>query len=213
MTWVGLLFISQGTVLQLKHMSEILGYLSGILIILSCIPYIRDILLLKTKPQRATWFIWMVLLTIAFFAQLSKGGTWSLIATGVDWLGVFIIFILSIKYGIGGTSKLDKMALVGAGIGLIIWYFTKEPLFALIITIFIDFIAAMLTVIKTYRQPETETFIAYMICGTGGLLGAFAVGEFNLSLLLFPIWICICNYGIGMTIILGRKRIASKLAR
>ncbi len=191
-------------------MQEILGYGSGILIALSCIPYIRDILLLKTKPQRMTWFIWAVLLSIAFFAQLSKGGTWSLITTGVDWLGVVIIFILSIKYGMGGATRLDKTALAGAGIGLILWYLTSEPLFAILITIFIDFIAGMLTILKTYKQPETETYIAYMICGTGGLLGTLSVGESNFSLIIFPLWICLFNYAIGITVLLGRRRLFLK---
>ncbi|MES2023282.1 MAG: hypothetical protein V4439_01225 [Patescibacteria group bacterium] len=191
-------------------MKEILGIGSGILIAISCIPYIRDILLHKTKPQRMTWFIWCILLTIAFVAQIFKGGTWSLITTGVDWLGVVTIFFLSIKYGMGGTRKLDKIALAGAGIGLIIWYFTNEPLFALLISVLIDFVAGMLTIIKTYKEPETETFIAYMICGTGGLLGVFSVGELNFSLILFPLWICLLNYAIGITVILGRRRLENK---
>ena len=191
-------------------MQEILGGVSGLLIALSCIPYIRDILLLKTRPQRMTWFIWMVLLTIAFFAQVSKGGTWSLITTGIEWLGVVVIFILSIKNGMGGATKLDKMALAGAGIGLILWYLTNEPFYALIITILIDFIAGMLTILKAYKEPETETFIAYMICGTGGLLGTLAVGKLNLSLIIFPLWICLFNYAIGITVLIGRKKLGLK---
>ena len=196
--------------IQLIYMREILGYGSGILIALSCILYIKDILLAKTKPQRMTWFIWVILLSIAFFAQLSKGGTWSLITTGIDWLGVVIIFILSIKRGMGGATKLDKMALVGAGVGLIIWYFTNEPLFAILITIFIDFIAGMLTILKTYKHPETETFVAYIICGTGGILGALAVGEMNFSLIIFPLWIGLFNYAIGITVLLGKRRLTQK---
>jgi len=191
-------------------MQEILGYISGGLIAISVIPYVRDILLGKTKPERATWFIWAVLLTIAFFAQLSEGGTWSLITTLIDWLGVVVIFILSIKYGMGGSTKLDKMALVGALIGLILWYITDEALVALFITVFIDALACMLTVVKTYKEPKTETVVAYIICGTGGLLGAISVGEINFSLLLFPLWIGISNYAIGITAILGRKRLALK---
>ncbi len=191
-------------------MQEILGYASGILIAISVIPYVRDIFLLKTKPERMTWFIWSVLLTIAFFAQFSEGGTWSLITTGVDWLGVVIIFILSIKYGMGGTTKLDKLALVGSGIGLLIWYLTNEPLFALLIVLLIDFSAGMLTIIKTYKEPATETLSAYLICGTGRLLGVLSVGEINFSLIIFPLWICILNYTIAATIILGKKRIVSK---
>ena len=111
----------------------------------------------------------------------------------------------------GGATKLDKIALAGAGAGLLLWYLTNEALFAIIITIFIDFIAGMLTILKTYKQPETETFIAYIICGTGGLLGVFAVGEINFSLIIFPLWICLFNYAIGITILLGRRKIDLKL--
>jgi hypothetical protein len=188
-------------------MQEILGYASGALIIISAIPYIRDIFLLKTKPERATWLIWSVLLLIAFFAQLAEGGTWSLITTAIDCLIVIIIFILSIKYGMGGTTKLDIVALAGAGIGLIVWYLTNEPLFALLITIFIDSLGGMLTIVKTYKEPTTETFSAYVICGTGGLLGAFSVGEMSFSLIIFPLWICILNYSIAMTIVLGKRKL------
>ena len=189
-------------------MQEILGYGSGVLIAISAIPYIRDIFLGKTKPERMTWFLWSVLLAIAFFAQISKGGTWSLITTGVDFLGVIIIFILSIKYGMGGMTKLDITALAGAMFGLLLWYITNEPLVALLITIFIDSLAGMLTIIKTYKEPYTETFRAYVICGTGGLLGALSVGEFNFSLIIFPLWICILNYAISLTIVLGKRKIA-----
>jgi hypothetical protein len=188
-------------------MQETLGTASGILIAISCIPYIRDILLHKTKPQRTTWLIWAVLLTIAFFAQLSEGGTWSLITTGVDWLGVVVIYILSVLYGMGGATRLDKIALASAGVGLLLWYLTNEPLFALLITIGIDFVAGLLTIIKTYKEPETETFVAYMICGTGGLLGTIAVWEWNFSLIIFPLWICLLNYAIGITILLGRRKV------
>lgn len=189
-------------------MEQTLGYLSGALITISIIPYVYDVLRGKTKPQRATWLIWSVLLMIAFFAQLAEGGTWSLITTGVDLLGVLIIFFLSIKKGMGGTSKLDIFALVGAGIGLLLWYLTNEPLAALLITIFIDFLGTMLTVIKTYKEPETETLNAYIICGTGGILGAVAVGEISFSLIIFPLWIGIMNYAIAVTILLGRRRLA-----
>lgn len=179
-------------------MQQILGYLSGALIALSCIPYIIDIFKKKTVPARATWFIWGILLTIAFFAQISEGGTWSLITTAIDWLGVILIFALSIKYGVGGTKRIDIFALIGAGVGLLIWYLTSNALYALLITIFVDFMGALPTLIKAYKEPETETWYAYLICGVGGILGALSVGSFDFSLYIFPLWIGIINSTIGI---------------
>ncbi|MBP7804624.1 MAG: hypothetical protein KA052_00160 [Candidatus Pacebacteria bacterium] len=189
-------------------MQQALGVLSGALIALSAIPYIRDIYRGKTTPQRMTWFIWIVLLTIAFFAQVAEGGTWSLITTFVDWLGVLIIFILSIKHGVGGTSKLDIAALIGACIGLILWYLTNNPMYALVITIVIDFFGGFLTMVKTHKDPHSETAVAYMICGTGGLLGAISVGKWDIALIIFPLWICLFNYTIGIISIVGKRKLA-----
>lgn len=192
----------------LFNMQETLGLTSGLLVTFAAVPYIRDILLRKTKPERATWFIWSVLLAIAFLAQLSKGAGWSLLLTAGDFTAVFIISILSIKYGVGGTTKFDIGTLIGAGIGLILWYLTKEALIALCITIFIDFLAGMLTITKTYRDPYSETFLTYMMCSFGALLSIFSVGNMDFSLLIFPIWICLINFTIGMTTILGKRKFA-----
>ena len=190
-------------------MQETLGYISGILVIISSIPYIRDIFLNKTTPERATWFIWSVLLAIAFFAQLSKGGTWSLLLTGADFATVLFIFILSIKRGVGGTTKLDIFSLVGAGVSLIIWYLTSDALYALLLIIIIDFLGGLPTLVKAYKDPYSETTIAYMICAFGALVGVFAVGELNFALLIFPAWICIFNFSIGLMTILGKKNLVN----
>ena len=188
-------------------MQEILGLISGLIVTLAAVPYIRDILSRKTRPERATWFIWSVLLSIAFFAQVSKGAEWSLLLTAGDFAAVFSIFILSIKYGVGGTTKFDIWTLIGAGFGLILWYLTNEALIALCITIFIDFLAGLLTITKTYRDPYSETFLTYMLCSFGAFLSIFSVGEMNFSLLLFPIWICVINFSIGITIILRKRQL------
>ncbi len=191
-------------------MQETLGYISGILVCLSAVPYIRDIIKKKTTPQRTTWLIWSVLLAIAFFAQLSKGGTWSLLLTAADFTTVLIIYILSFKYGVGGRTKFDIWALIGAGVGLLMWYITNEALTALLITIFIDFCGGALTLVKAYKDPYSETFIAYMICSLGAFFGVLSVGEFNFSLLIFPIWICLFNFSIGMATVLGKRKLRLK---
>jgi len=187
-------------------MLAISGYISAILSILMIAPYIRDIFLLKTKPERASWLIWTVLGFIAFFSQLAKGATDSLWLTGGQTLAVFIILMLSIKYGVGGLTKRDTRALVAAGIGLIIWYITQEAAWALLIVIAIDSVGTLLTAIKSYEDPESETFSTWIISGTSGIFGALAVGAFHPILLAYPIYIIIANYMIVVMILLGRRR-------
>lgn len=185
-------------------MLEIFGYISAILMILSVIPYIRSILKGKTKPHRMTWLIWSILTIIALFSQWAKGGTWSLLLTAGDAIAIIIVFIFSFKYGVYGFRKIDIVSLVGAGASLLLWYFTKEPAFALFLIILVDLIGASLTVVKAWHNPETENWVGWAICAVGGFLGFLAVGELNFILLSYPIYICFINLVMAI-IILARK--------
>ncbi|HAE36498.1 MAG: hypothetical protein UR85_C0007G0007 [Candidatus Nomurabacteria bacterium GW2011_GWF2_35_66] len=186
-------------------MLEFFGYLSGILMMLSVIPYARSILRGETKPQRMTWLIWTILILIAFFSQLAKGATWSLLLTAGDAIAILITFILSIKFGVGGFRKIDIISLFGAGFSLLLWYLTSEPAVALFLIILIDLIGVNLTVVKTWKNPETENWVAWAICGVGGLFGILSVGSFNLILLSYPLYICLANSTIAL-IVISRKK-------
>jgi hypothetical protein len=187
--------------------SEIAGYLSGIAILLSFVPYIKDIFLKKTKPERISWLIWSILGSIAFFSQFAKGASYSLVMTGIQTIGDLFIFILAIKYGLGGFLKRDIIALVGAGVSLFLWYITKEAAIALFIVIFIDAIGAILTVIKSYENPATETVSSWVLTGIGGLLACIAVGSFNFVLLAFPFYILLASLAILTAIKFGFRHL------
>ncbi len=188
-------------------MQEFFGYTSAILSIIMIIPYIVDIFKKTTKPERASWLIWTVLGLIAFFSQLAKGATDSLWLTAGQTVSVLIVFILSIKYGVGGLNQRDIKALIAAGVGLLLWALTKEALFALFIVIFIDFVGVFLTTTKAYKDPKSETISTWLMSGTSGIFGALAVGSFSFVLLAYPIYIVIANYIVVFAIILGKKSI------
>lgn len=188
------------------RMLQIFGLFSGFLSVVMYIPYLRDIFRHTTKPERASWLIWSMLGGIAFFSQLAKGATDSLWLTGVQTLGVFLIFLLSIRYGMGGLARRDIIALVAAGVGLILWYVTNEAAIALIFVIIIDAIGGWLTALKAYEDPASETLITWLLSGTSGIFAALAVGSLNYVLLAYPIYIAIINYIVVAAIVLGRRR-------
>ena len=170
------------------------------------VPYIRDIFLLKTQPQRASWFIWTVLGFISFFSQWAKGATDSLWLTGGQTLAVLIVVLLSIKYGTGGFSKRDIRALIAAGFGLVLWYLTSEAAFALAMVILVDSIGSLLTAIKVYHDPESETLSTWLMSGTSGIFGTLAVGSLSPILLAYPLYIVIANYSIASAMLLGKRK-------
>lgn len=187
-------------------MLQLFGYTSAVLSIVMIIPYVRDILRLETKPERGSWFIWMVLGFIAFFSQLAKGATDSLWLTAGQTLAVLIIFVLSLKFGYGGLGKRDVQGLVGAAFGLMLWYLTREASYALIFVILVDSIGSFLTIIKSYKDPASETLITWLMSGTSAIFGMLAVGSLNLILLAYPLYLVVANYVIVGAILLGRMR-------
>ncbi len=185
------------------NLLTIFGVVSGVLSAICYVPYIRDIFKGSTKPERATWFIWSVLTVILLFAQLAKGATNSIWLTVVQALGVTVIFILSLWFGEGGLQRKDIVALGVATIGLVAWFITKDAAVALWLTIFIDFSGAILTIIKAYQEPETETQSTWIISSIAGLFGTLAVGSFSLGLLAFPVYVFLVNLAVFLAIRLG----------
>ena len=187
-------------------MLQIFGIVSAMLTIICLVPYVIDIFKLKTKPERASWLIWSVLGFIAFFSQLAKGATDSLWLTGAQTFVVLVVFLLSLKYGVGGLMKRDIIALIVAGMGIILWLLTKEAAVALFIVIAVDFAGSVLTMIKSYEDPGSETLITWVLSGTSGVFGALSVGGWNLILLSYPIYIWLINYFIAGAVILGKRK-------
>ena len=185
---------------------QLFGYTAGIVSIVGIIPYLRDIFRGTTKPERASWFIWSVLGGIAFFSQYAKGATDSLWMTGAQTLIVIVVFLLATRYGMGGFARRDIFALCAAAVGLVLWYFTQEAAVALFIVIFIDAIGSLLTAIKSYAAPHTETLITWICAGVAGVFGMLAVGEGNWGLLAYPLFIFAANAIITFAIMLGKRK-------
>jgi len=186
-------------------MLEILGLLAGVLSAFSYLPYIRDILRGKTKPERASWLIWLVLTAMGFFSNLAIGATNSLWFPGVQMVGVTIVFLLSVRYGYGGLLKRDLLVLGAASVTLFVWYFTEQPLLALYLIILIDSFGGVLTVIKSYQHPESETLSCWVITSIAAIFSIISVGTFNVFLLSYPFYVFLINFLVVLAIIVGRK--------
>lgn len=191
-------------------MLQIFGYISAFFAIVEFIPYIRDIFRLKTKPQRVTWFIYSVLGSIAFFSQLAKGASNSLWLPGILTIGVFTVFLLSLKYGVGGFHKKDSLVLIVAALGLIAWYFTKEAAIALYIVILIDASGTYLTLEKAYKNPGSETLTSWLFSSLAGFFAFLAVGSLSIVLISYPLFIFLMDGGVVLAIELGRRKLKGK---
>ena len=188
-------------------MKELFTLISAILILIAAPPYIIDTVKGKTQPERVTWFIFSVLGIIAFVSQLSLGASWSLVFSGLDTFASMVVFGLSLKYGVGGHTKLDIGALLVASLGVAIAVIAKEPVISILGVILADVSGVVLTLKKVYLHPESETTVTWLLVGTASLFGVLSVGGLSFGLLLYPAYLMVVNYAVPGAQFLGRRRI------
>lgn len=105
--------------------------ISSLLALISPIIYSKAILKGEAKPHRTTRLVLLIitsLTTASLFAQHDRVAIW---LAGVSTLQSILIFILSIKHGMGGWAKTDIICLIVAVIGIMLWKVTQNPVIAL----------------------------------------------------------------------------------
>ena len=114
------------------------------------------------RPQRMTRFL-IFLLSLLFVGTLvAQGDKNGIYIASAQLLGSMVILGLSIKKGIGGWGKVDKIVLLMTLASLVIWKTTSNALLVLLMSMVTDFIGFVPTIIKTWKWPETEEWKFYL---------------------------------------------------
>ncbi|WP_415919404.1 hypothetical protein [Tateyamaria sp. SN6-1] len=184
----------------------VLGTSSAVLAFCAYLPYMRDVLRGVTQPQRASWLIWSLLSSIALAAQVYEGASTSLWFAGSQVASTWIVFLLSIARGQGAfLSRPDERALWLATVGIVIWYFTDNAVYALALTITISLLGGVLTVTKAYQDPESETLSTWVLSFGAACLAILSVGTLDWALLAYPLYLFVLKTAIITAILLGRS--------
>lgn len=147
----------------------------------------------KTKPNRVTWFLWALAPLIAFTAQIGEGVGWQIVMTFMVGFGPLLVFIASFlnRKAYWKISRLDIACGALSVIALILWWITGEGNIAIALSIVADLLAGVPTLIKAYKEPETEHPDVFR----NGALSAF------ITLLTIKTW-TFASYGFALYILL-----------
>lgn len=182
---------------------ETIGIIAGILAIGGYIPYIYSILAGKTRPNRATWFIWTIVGGLLAFSYIAEGDQNSIWLPLGYFLGPLITALLSLRYGYAEWTRLDTFCIVAAAISIIPWILADNATMTLLINLAIDSTGAIPTLVKTYREPETEDLTAWMIFFIANTLQLFAISMWNLAA-LYPVYLFLLAGSIVLFICKGK---------
>lgn len=164
----------------------ICGLIAGFLSALSYIPYIISIIRGKTKPARASWIIWSLLSFVILASYKSLGASTTLFVVYAYAVGTFITMLLSLKYGVGGWTRFDKICLLTSALSLVVWWLTNSAFLALLMNILIDVIGTLPTIKKVYHQPDSEDRTAWSLFFLGSFFNLLAINQLSLEIALYP---------------------------
>src|SRR6185437_6841760 len=119
--------------------------------------YIRDTLKGKTQPNRVSWLLWSIAPTIATVAALTAGVRWAVLPVFISGFGPFLVFLASFvnKNAYWKLERFDYLCGIFSILALIGWGITKDANVAIVFSILSDGTAALPTLIKAWRFPET----------------------------------------------------------
>ncbi len=178
--------------------------ISSLLALASYVVYIIAILKGKAKPHRTTRFVLVLITALATTALFAEKSTVAIWIPGVFTLGSLAVFILSIKYGMGGWSKTDILCLFFALVGIVFWRATDNPLYGLYASIGADFIGQIPMLIKTYRYPETEAWPFYFMDVVAVFLNLLALEQWNIGEYAYPLYAGVIDFAIVLLIMRPR---------
>ena len=168
-------------------LAPIAGKLAGIISLTAYAPYIISTLRKETKPNRASWFIWLTVSLIIALSYRDAGASYAFLVPVGYTIGSTIIAILSLKYGVGGWTRFDRNCLFGAGISLVLWRIFNSPMTALLINLFINLLGTLPTIRKAYYQPETENKVTWSMFSLGTIVNLFAIEKWVFSMAVYPV--------------------------
>lgn len=172
---------------------EIFGILSVIPGIIGFGNYIWTIFRKRTKPHMLTWIVWVIITGVVFAAQCSQNagaGSWAL---GLGFAGCSLIAVISLFHGEKRITWGDKIAFAGGLATIPLWYFTKNPLWSVILATAIDGFAFYPTFRKSWLKPYEESTPLYTLDAARLLISLFAIENLTLTSILYPLFVMLMN--------------------
>lgn len=172
---------------------QTIGLIAFLISVAGSVLYFASIFKGDTKPHLFTWLVFSILTSIGFFAQLSDNAgpaAWTMGATALSCLATAL---LALKHGEKSRSRGDYIALFFSLSAIVPWLLTKDPLISVILICLIDSVGMYPTLRKAWNVPYSENLFSYSLANLKFFVALFAIENFSLVTVLYPVTIVIVN--------------------
>jgi len=175
---------------------HILVIFSAVIALLGSSAYIKDTISGKSKPNRISWLMWTLAPMVATVAALAThADLWTTSRTFLAGFVPLLILIASFlnKKSYWKITLFDSLCGALSLVAVIIWLFANSPVIAVLIAAVGDCFAAIPTIIKSWKYPETETGLTYFTGLVSVILVLPSVPKWNIQNSAFQIYLLLVN--------------------
>lgn len=169
------------------HYKELLSAVAIAVTFAAYYPYLRSIFRNEVKPHVFSWIIWATTTCLVFFAQVASHGGVGAWPVGVSGCIALLVAVTAYRkrsdMRIGLTDWLFFFAALSA---LPFWYFSSDPLWAVIILTVVDVLGFGPTVRKSFHQPHSESALFFAMFSLRDICVLFALEHYSVATVLFP---------------------------
>lgn len=168
--------------------------LGAVLNLLGSSTYAYNTLKGKTKPNRVSWFLWATIPMIAFFAQIGEGvSLYTSLMTFMVGFGPMLVLSSSLlnKKSYWKISKLDYLCGALSIMAVVLWLVTGTGIVAIALSIVADLLAGVPTLIKAFKDPESEHHSVFRNGALSALITLLTIKNWSFPAYGFPLYIFI----------------------
>ena len=162
----------------------------------------------ETKPNRISWGMWALAPFIGTAAALSAhGDVWMTVRIFLAGFFPFLVFLASFinPKSYWKLTVFDLLCGAFSFLAILIWYAIDSPTMAILLAAVADGSAALPTIVKAWKYPETETGLTYITGFLTGLLFIPSIPHWDIANSAFQIYLLFAS-GI-LTFAVYRRRI------
>ena len=162
----------------------------------------------QVTPNGVTWTLWFVIPLITFSAELAGKVRLPAIFTLASSVGPLLVLVVAALvsrayWRVGPVSYLCGALSVGS---MLAWLWTKDSNYAIFLSIGADLFAAMPTIFKAYRRPESEGATNFVLGFVGTCLVLITLKTWNVPNAAFPLYALAVNATLVLLVTRGQLR-------
>lgn len=175
--------------------------------LLACGIYIWQTFSSQVRPHPLSWFLFGILSATGYWVQRDQGaraGSWTLLAM------TFICFLLaglSLARGERHFSKIEWGFLVAGCIVFALYFFTKEPNLAAVLTTLIDALGFGPTFARGWRKPEKDSVTSYALNAAKFAPSLLAMQPATVATCIYPATLLVLNSAVAIMLVARRQNV------